>query len=85
MIGYGARYYSYLMSRSIASTIWQMYFNKNPFSRVMGEKYRQECLAHGGGKPPRILVKDYLDIDVTPMELTKSLVTEIQSNYKKLS
>lgn len=62
-----------------------MYFNKNPFNRVMGEKYRQECLAHGGGKPPRNLVKDYLNVDVTPMELTKSLVTEIQSNYKELS
>lgn len=63
-----------------------MYFKQDPFERVMGEKYRAECLAFGGGKPPKMLVKDYLKIDeVTPAVLTKSLVNEIQSNYKEVS
>ncbi|XP_065212744.1 mitochondrial intermediate peptidase [Planococcus citri] len=85
LIGYGAKYYSYLMSRAIASSIWQTYFRNNPFDSKMGEKYRRECLAHGGGKPPRRLVKDYLNKEITPKGLTESLVNEINVHYDKKS
>ncbi len=40
LVGYGARYYSYLMARSVASTIWQKYFAADPFDRSNGLKYR---------------------------------------------
>lgn len=84
LVGYGAKYYSYLISRAIASWIWQTYFEKNPFSRTEGEKYRRECLAFGGGIPSRQLVANFLKRDVTPRNLCQSLVTEIDTNNSKL-
>ena len=40
LVGYGARYYSYLMARSVASTIWQKYFASDPYDSSNGLKYR---------------------------------------------
>lgn len=57
LVGYGAKYYSYLMSKAIASWIWQKYFEKDPFDRNAGERYRNEILAHGGGCPPKELLE----------------------------
>ena len=70
------------MFRSIASIIWQQCFQRNPFSRLMGERYRLECLGYGGGKPPRLLIKDYLEMDVTPSVLADALINEIKTNYE---
>lgn len=80
LIGYGAKYYSYLLSRAIASWIWQTYFEANPFNRDQGEKYRRECLAFGGGVPSRQLVANFLKREVTPANLANSLIKEIDDN-----
>ena len=40
LVGYGARYYSYLLARSVASAIWQKNFQKNPYSGEAGKRYR---------------------------------------------
>lgn len=80
MVGYGAKYYSYLISRAVASWIWQTYFDKDPLNRVQGEKYRRECLAHGGGMPSRLLVSNFLQREVTPENLANSLINEIDLN-----
>lgn len=77
LIGYGAKYYSYLVSRAIASGIWQKYFLDDPFSRRNGERFRREFLAFGGGVPSRQLVARFLGEDVSPEQMTKNLINEI--------
>lgn len=84
MVGYGAKYYSYLTSRAIASWIWQTYFQNDPLSRSSGEKYRRECLAHGGGKPPSKLVSDFLNKEASPLNFAKSLLNEIDMRNHKV-
>ncbi|GAB0095067.1 mitochondrial intermediate peptidase [Sergentomyia squamirostris] len=80
LIGYGAKYYSYLVSRAVASSIWHTYFARDPLSRSQGEKYRREFLAFGGGVPSRKLVSDFLHRDVTPQTLAQNLIEEIDTN-----
>ncbi|XP_043477503.1 mitochondrial intermediate peptidase [Leptopilina heterotoma] len=84
LVGYGAKYYSYLTSRAIASWIWQTYFQNDPLSRSSGEKYRRECLAHGGGKPPSKLVSDFLNKEASPSNFAKSLLNEIDMRNDKV-
>ena len=38
LVGYGARYYSYLYARSVASAIWQKSFQDDPFSASAGKR-----------------------------------------------
>lgn len=83
LVGYGAKYYSYLLSRSIASTIWQTYFKNDPFSRDQGERYRHECLRHGGGKPPRLMISEYLNKEASPENMAESLIKEIDEYQKR--
>lgn len=75
LVGYGARYYSYLVARSIATDIWRQMFEADPFSRCMGEKLRHGCLAHGGGVPAVEIVSKLLNKPVTPHSLAQSLLT----------
>lgn len=80
LVGYGAKYYSYLMSRAISSWIWHQYFKTDPFSRSAGDRYRSECLAFGGGIPSKQLVSKFLQRDVTPENLSQSLINELDYN-----
>ncbi|KAG5326011.1 MIPEP peptidase, partial [Acromyrmex heyeri] len=77
LVGYGAKYYSYLISRAIAAWIWQTYFHNDPFSRSAGNRYRRECLAHGGGKPASLLVSDFLNKEANADTFAKSLINEV--------
>ncbi|XP_029668905.1 mitochondrial intermediate peptidase isoform X2 [Formica exsecta] len=77
LVGYGAKYYSYLISRAIAAWIWQTYFHNDPFCRSAGNRYRKECLAHGGGKPASQLVSDFLNKEATAATFAKSLINEV--------
>lgn len=81
LVGYGAKYYSYLVSRAVASWIWYKYFNDNPFDAESGRKLRNELLAYGGSKPPRQLVEDFLGTEVTPENLSDALIKDINHKY----
>ncbi|KAG7163158.1 Mitochondrial intermediate peptidase-like [Homarus americanus] len=82
LVGYGAKYYAYLVSRAVASWIWQKYFSEDPFSREKGEKYRTEVLSHGGGKPPRAMVGEFLGREVMAESMVDALMTDL--DYRKL-
>lgn len=84
LVGYGAKYYSYLVSRSVAYLIWKTYFEKDPLSRTSGEKYRKECLAFGGGKNPKQLVGDFLTIDPSPNVFARALLDEIELHQSQV-
>ncbi|EDV29207.1 uncharacterized protein TRIADDRAFT_51263 [Trichoplax adhaerens] len=76
---YGARYYSYIWSRAIASMIWTECFKENPFSSVSGENYRRKALAYGGGKMPKLMVEDILGREISSDALVQALVEDIES------
>ena len=84
LVGYGAKYYSYLISRAIASWIWHTYFQANPFDRTAGDRYRKECLAHGGGKPSSKLVSDFLHKEANASNFAKSLLNEIDIRTEQI-
>ncbi|XP_033233751.1 mitochondrial intermediate peptidase [Drosophila pseudoobscura] len=84
LVGYGAKYYAYLISKTIASWIWQTYFESNPFNRQSGERYRAEILAHGGAVPSRQLVANFLQREMTPSVLANSLIHEIDTDETKI-
>lgn len=76
-MGYGAKYYSYLVSKALAARTWHEFLSIDPLNRIQGERLRTECLQFGGGKPARKLVSDYLKTPVTPELLAKSLIQDI--------
>lgn len=78
--GYGAKYYSYLWSRAVASRIWHQCFAKDPFSRKMGERYRHTMLAYGGGREPNRLVEDMLEKKLTTSDLVQSLLDDLKAS-----
>ncbi|XP_060566576.1 mitochondrial intermediate peptidase-like [Ruditapes philippinarum] len=78
LVGYGGKYYSYLMSRAVASRIWRQFFKDDPFNRENGERYRQELLAHGGERHPSELIEALLGEKPTIEMLTESLVEDLR-------
>lgn len=84
LVGYGAKYYAYLISRAIAASIWRKYFESDPFSRTEGERYRRECLAHGGGVPTKILARNFLQHEITADFLTKGFLNDIEQSNEMM-
>ncbi|KAL3186797.1 hypothetical protein MRX96_026944 [Rhipicephalus microplus] len=79
LVGYGAKYYAYLMSRAVAAWTWHELFREDPFCRTAGEQYRRELLSHGGAKPAHQLVSDFLLKEVTPESLASVLIADIDA------
>ncbi|CAB3256274.1 unnamed protein product [Arctia plantaginis] len=77
LIGYGAKYYSYLISRGIAWSVWHAHFARRPLARGAGERLRHRLLRHGGALPPQVLLRDYLDTEITPNKLANALAEEL--------
>ncbi|XP_068123044.1 mitochondrial intermediate peptidase [Hyperolius riggenbachi] len=82
LAGYGAKYYSYLMSRAVASMVWKQCFMKNPFDRMMGERYRREMLAHGGGKEPMNMVEGMLQKCPSVDDFVDALVSDLNLDFE---
>ncbi|XP_005107555.1 mitochondrial intermediate peptidase [Aplysia californica] len=84
LVGYGARYYAYLVSRAVAAELWHTCFKADPFSRTMGTRYREEMLAHGGEKHPAQIVQDMLGKPPTVENLVGALMLEMDENTRHL-
>ncbi|XP_006832017.1 PREDICTED: mitochondrial intermediate peptidase [Chrysochloris asiatica] len=82
LVGYGAKYYSYLMSRAVASMVWRECFLQDPFSRAMGERYRRELLAHGGGKEPMLMVQGMLQKSPSIDDFVSALVDDLDPDFE---
>ena len=61
LFSYGAVYYSYLLDRAIAEKIWKGLFEKDPWNRDAGEKYKRSILKWGGTRDPWVCLADALD------------------------
>ena len=81
---YGAKYYSYLWSRAVASLIWNSCFVNNPFSKESGQKLHN-MLRPGGGIDPNTLVSDVLGFKPTVDDLVNALCTDLTSRKAKLA
>ncbi|XP_073957719.1 mitochondrial intermediate peptidase [Choristoneura fumiferana] len=77
LIGYGAKYYSYLISRALAWSVWKRSFEAQPLSRSAGDALRHGVLCHGGARPPQVLLREYLGTEVTPNKLAMALIEEL--------
>uniref|UniRef100_A0A8C6VH58 Mitochondrial intermediate peptidase n=1 Tax=Naja naja TaxID=35670 RepID=A0A8C6VH58_NAJNA len=82
LVGYGAKYYSYLMSRAVSSMVWKQCFAQDPFNRAMGERYRKEMLAHGGGKEPVLMVQGMLQKQPSVEDFVEALVSDLDQDFE---
>jgi intermediate peptidase len=82
LVGYGAKYYSYLVSRAVAGAIWSRLFAANPLSRSAGQKYREQVLAPGGGRPAKEIAEDVLACRVDADFIARNVVDSFQQPLK---
>ena len=84
LVGYGAKYYSYLVSRAVAHSLWIKLFQEDPLSRQAGSVYKKQVLSIGGGKHPREVVQNVLETDVTPKFLAECILKEVKDHRSKI-
>ena len=83
LYGYAAKYYSYLWARAVASLIWKSCFESDPFSREVGERYR-EMLMYGGGIHPCKLVRNVLGFEPTAADLVEALYSNVVEHREQI-
>lgn len=77
LVGYGAKYYSYVVSKAIAAKIWSECFEKDPLNRTAGQNYRSKLLEHGGERRAHELISSLIGFDLNNDDLVKSLTQHI--------
>uniref|UniRef100_A0A2K5DF39 Mitochondrial intermediate peptidase n=1 Tax=Aotus nancymaae TaxID=37293 RepID=A0A2K5DF39_AOTNA len=82
LVGYGAKYYSYLMSRAVACMVWKECFLQDPFNRAAGERYRREMLAHGGGREPMLMVEGMLQKCPSVDDFVSALISDLDLDFE---
>lgn len=82
LVGYGAKYYSYLVSKAVANSIWSRLFERDPLSSASGQQYVEQVLVHGGGKAPVDIVESVLGQKVDAKSLAQSLADNVNMHYK---
>lgn len=65
IVGYGAGYYSYIFARILSAQIWDVVFERNPFSREGGTRFRRGLLALGASRDASSVIKGLLGENVT--------------------
>lgn len=78
LVGYGAKYYSYLVSRAVATAIWTKLFAQEPLLRSAGERYKREVLSHGGGKPADKIAEDVLGCRVDAEFIANGVISSFR-------
>jgi intermediate peptidase len=77
LVGYGAKYYSYLISKAIAAKIWNECFERDPLSSSAGENYRKKMLEFGGERKPHELIDSLIGFHINTDSLVKSLTENL--------
>lgn len=83
LVGYGAKYYSYLVSRAVAHSIWQRVFVDDPLCPEAGKLYKQKVLSVGGGRHPREIAEAIMGTAASPEHLAHCILSEVQSSEKR--
>lgn len=78
LVGYGAKYYSYLVSRAIATAIWTKLFRRDPLNREAGNRYKDQVLVYGGGKPADQIARDVLSCEVNAEFIANSVISSFK-------
>ena len=77
LVGYGAKYHSYIVSKAIAAKIWTECFEKDPLNSTAGENYRKKLLEFGGEKQPQELISSLIGFNIENDSLVKSLTLHL--------
>ncbi|TPP61225.1 Mitochondrial intermediate peptidase, partial [Fasciola gigantica] len=96
LVGYGGRYYAYLMARAGALLVWRNCFADNPWSSTRGQLYADKLLRLGGEFHPSTMIsgllstcssayEDVTERPLTPEQLVQGLVDQVEENERSAS
>uniref|UniRef100_A0A1I8GFW4 [histone H4]-lysine(20) N-methyltransferase n=1 Tax=Macrostomum lignano TaxID=282301 RepID=A0A1I8GFW4_9PLAT len=77
LVGYGAKYHAYLVSKAIASLVWSTRFAKDPLCSSAGRDYELRLLARGGEESTASMVAELTGQSVT----VDCLVDALAANF----
>jgi Zn-dependent oligopeptidase len=76
MGGYEAKYYSYIASYAYMCDVWEK-FVAGGMNKKAGLRYRKEMLAVGASLPEHVILKNYLEREVSLVPFKKRLSKKV--------